>query len=399
LSDPRPTITGYDPFDPDVLEDPYPWYAWLRSEAPAYHVAEHDVWVLSRYDDVVHALRDPATFSSNEGVSFERRPVPMLIAMDPPDHTRLRRLVARTFTPRAVASWAPRIDRLIDEILDRAFDAGDVDVVTAVSEPLPVTVIAEMMGVPVERQADFRRWSDATIETTGGVISAENEALIMELAEFFHGLIAERRAAGDHGGRDDLISVLFGETPDGDRLGDAEILAFCVLLLVAGNETTTNLISNAVDTLLDRPDQWRAVVDRPELIPSLVEESLRWVSPVQGLYRNTLAPAEVAGSTIPAGAKVLVLYASANRDAAHWPDADEFRVDRYPTGTQGADHLAFGNGIHLCLGSHLARLEASLLAEKLVARLGRLERTGDVVRGRNPSIRAVKHLPVAMTPR
>ena len=252
---------------------------------------------------------------------------------------------------------------------------------------------------PVVHNKVIQFHPDATIETTGGVISAENEALIMELAGFFNELIAERRAVGDHGGRDDLISVLFGETPDGDRLSDAEILAFCVLLLVAGNETTTNLISNAVDTLLDHPDQWRAVVERPALIPSLVEESLRWVSPVQGLYRNTLAPAAVAGTTIPAGAKVLVLYASANRDTAHWPDADEFRADRYPTGMQGADHLAFGNGIHLCLGSHLARLEASLLAEKLAARLGRLERTGEVVRGRNPSIRAVKHLPVTMTPR
>ncbi len=396
---PTSSIAGYDPFAPDVLDDPYPSYAWLRAEAPAYHVEEHDVWVLSRYADVVGALRDPATFSSNEGVSFERRPVPMLIAMDPPDHTRLRRLVARTFTPRAITSWAPRIDRLVDEILDRAFEAGDVDFVTAVSEPLPVTVIAEMMGVPIERQADFRRWSDATIETTGGVISEENERLIMELATFFNELIAERRAAGDADTRDDLISVLFGETPEGDRLSDGEILAFCVLLLVAGNETTTNLISNAVHELLDRPDQWQAVVDRPELIPSLVEESLRWVSPVQGLYRNTLVDAVVAGSTIPAGAKVLVLYASANRDTDHWPDADRFRADRYPTGMHGADHLAFGNGIHLCLGSHLARLEATLLAEKLVARLARLERTGDVVRGRNPSIRAVKHLPVTMTAR
>lgn len=395
-----PTVDRYDPFDPDVLEDPYPSYAWLRDQAPAYHVAEHDVWVLSRYDDVVRALRNPDVFSSNQGVSYERRPVPMLIAMDPPDHTRLRRLVARHFTPRAIDDWRPRIEQIVDRMLDDAFAAGEIDFAKAVAEPLPVTVIAEVMGIPIERKADFRRWSDATIDTTGGVISPENEMTIMEFALYCLELVGERReslAAGEQ--TDDLVTVLFGETPDGDHLSDAELVSFLVLLIVAGNETTTNLIANAANDLLDRPEVWERVVADPTTIPALVEESLRWVSPVQGLYRNTLAPYDVGGVTIPADSKVLMLYASANRDERHWPDADTFSLDRYPLGTQQADHVAFGNGIHLCLGAHLARLEAIVLVEQLVARLASMERTGPVIRGRNPSIRSLRSLPVRLAAR
>ncbi|MCU0270755.1 MAG: cytochrome P450 [Acidimicrobiales bacterium] len=394
-----PVADRYDPFAPEVLEDPYPSYAWLRSEAPVYHVEEHDIWVLSRYEDILQAVRRPEVFSSNQGVSFERRPVPMLVAIDPPDHTRLRRLVSRHFTPRAVeAGWRERIATIADDLLDRAFAEGEVDLHEAVSEPLPVTVIAEMMGVPVERQADFRRWSDATIDTTGGVLSEENELTILEFAMYCQELVDERRAHPERN-QGDLISVLFGETVDGDRLADDELVAFLVLLLVAGNETTTNLISNTVNDLLERPEVWAQVAADPRLVPSLTEEAVRWVSPVQGLFRNTLSEVTVAGTTIPADAKVLMLYGSGNRDTARWADADRFRLDRYPEGHVGSDHLGFGHGIHLCLGAHVARLEAMILFEKLAQRLGAIERTGPTVRGVNPAIRAVKSLPVRLTPR
>lgn len=394
-----PVADRYDPFAPAVLEDPYPSYAWLRAEAPVYHVEEHDIWVLSRYDDILHAVRHPEVFSSNQGVSFERRPVPMLVAIDPPEHTRLRRLVSRHFTPRAVeAGWRDRIAAIADDLLDRAFAEGEVDLHKAVSEPLPVTVIAEMMGVPVERQADFRRWSDATIDTTGGVLSEENELTIFEFAMYCQELVDDRRAHPERN-QGDLISVLFGETVDGDRLSDEELVAFLVLLLVAGNETTTNLISNTVHDLLERPEVWAQVAADPSLAPSLAEEAVRWVSPVQGLFRNTLREVTVAGTTIPEDAKVLMLYGSGNRDTAKWPDADQFRLDRYPEGHVGADHLGFGHGIHLCLGAHVARLEATILFTKLAQRLGSIEQTGPTVRGINPAIRAIKSLPVRLTPR
>ena len=400
-----PHITSYDPWAPEVLTDPYPFYAWLRANAPAYHVVDHDIWVVTRYDDVLRAVRDPQVFSSNQGNSYERRPVPMLVGLDPPEHTRLRRVVSRHWTPRVVATLAPRIERLVDEILTAALAKGDIDFVADVCEPLPITLIAEIMGIPDDNFAQFREWSDATVAQMAGPPTDENELKIVEFAMYFLDLVTRRQAEFDRGAADiddpnDMVGILFGRTPEGERLAPEEIVAMCVLLVVAGNETTTNLMANMGLEVLDRrPDVWEALVADPSLMGSFVEEGLRFTSPVQGLFRNTLTDVTIGDATIPADSKVLLCYAAANRDTDKWPDAAEFRLDRYPDPLTTTDHLAFASGIHHCLGAHLARLEATIMFDALVARMATFEATGPVVWGANPSIRGMRHLPARITAR
>ena len=397
--------TDFDPWAPDVLEDPYPAYDWLRANSPVHHVPLHDIWVVSRYSDLVSAVRNTEVFSSNQGNSYERRPVPMLVGLDPPEHTRVRRVVARHWTPRVINLLRPRIERLVGDILDAALAKDDCDFLVDVCEPLPVTLIAEIMGVPTEDWPRFRRWSDATVAQMAGPPTEANELQIIEFGLYFMDLVARRQAEFDSGEHDiddpnDMVGVLFGRTPDGDRLAPEEIMAMCVLLIVAGNETTTNLIANmGVEVLGQRPGVWRQVVEDRSLMASFVEEGLRWTSPVQGLYRNTLSEVTVAGVSIPADAKVFLCYGSANRDEAQWPDADEFRLDRYPDAPNDADHVAFASGIHHCLGAHLARLEATVMFEQLADRVAEFEVTGPLVRGGNPSIRGIRHLPVRLTGR
>jgi len=393
----------YDPWAPDVLEDPYPSYAWLREHSPVHHVVEHDIWVLSRYADVLEAVRDTERFSSNQGNSYERRPVPMLVGLDPPEHTRVRRLVARHWTPRVINLLRPRVERLVSEILDAALAKGRCDFLTDVCEPLPVTLIAEIMGVPTEDWPAFRRWSDATVAQMAGPPTDENELQIVEFAMYFLQLVTERQQHFDDGSVDiddpnDMVGVLFGRTPEGDRLAPEEIVAMCVLLIVAGNETTTNLMAYmGVEVLAQRPEVWAEVVDDRSRLAALVEESLRWTSPVQGLFRNTIGEVTMAGTTIPHDSKVFLCYASANRDLAQWPDADRFRLDRYPAAPNDADHVAFASGIHLCLGAHLARMEAEVMFDALADRMSAFEQAGPVVRAGSPSIRGIKQLPVLLT--
>jgi len=395
----------FDPWAPDVLEDPYPYFAQLRAEAPVVHIEAHDLWMITRYDDLLSAVRDTATFSSDQGNSYERRPVPMLVGLDPPEHTRVRRLVAKHWTPRVINQLRPRVERLVSDIVDAALAKGDCDFLVDVCEPLPVTLIAEIMGVPTADWPAFRRWSDATVAQMAGPPTEANELQITEFGLYFLNLVAKRQSDFESGAADiddpnDMLGVLFGRTPDGDRLTPLEIVAMCVLLIVAGNETTTNLMANmGVEVLAQRPEIWKQVVADRTLLPSLIEESLRWTSPVQGLYRNTKRAVEMGGVTVPHDAKVFLCYASANRDTDHWPDADSFRLDRYPEAPNDADHVAFASGIHLCLGAHLARLEAEIMFHTLAERMADFTQTAPVQRGGNPSIRGIKHLPVRLDAR
>jgi cytochrome P450 len=395
-------MRAYDPFDAAVQEDPYPYYRELREEAPCYYVPSRDIYVLSRYADVRAALADTESYSSTEGVGYERRPVPMMIAYDPPEHTRLRRIVAGRFTPRALAAWEPRIREVIASLLDPLLGAGEVDLIESFAAPFPVQVIAEMMDIPIARRADFKRWSDNTVEALGGAVglTAEQrqhvELTILEFAMYFAEVVAERRPRAREA--DDLISLLIRPSEDGETLADAEIVSFCVLLLVAGNETTTNLIGNSVYHLLQAPDQWRRFTEEPSLDRSLIEESLRYDAPIQGFFRNTTRAIEVAAVTIPSGAKVMLLYGSANRDGAKFPDPDRYRVDRNP-----ADHIAFGFGPHTCLGAHLARLEARLLLSHLLShglsRVGAMQLEAEPKRTRNPLLRGIAELKVRLIAR
>lgn len=384
---------GYDPFAPEVMADPYPSYAWLRSCSPVHHVPERGIWVLSRYDDVRAALRDHGRLSSTAGVGYGWRPVPMMIALDPPEHTRLRRIVQREFVPSAVvARWGGRVEALVAAHLDDALGRGTCDLAQVVASPLPVRVIAELLGVPPDDWPAFKRWSEDTVDALGGaldpVASARAEASVAELGRYCHEAGRARRAAPG----DDLLSLLVA--PGDDTLADHEVSAFAVLLLVAGNETTSDLVTNLVQALVDHPDQWALLRRRPELVPAAVEEALRFDAPIQGFFRNTLVDVEVRGVRIPAGEKVLVLYGSANRDEAHFPRADRFLVERNPP-----DHLAFGAGVHHCLGAPLARLQATTLLRGLLARVERVEPAGPVQRTANPLFRGLAHLPVTLVPR
>ena len=390
------TPLAYSPFDPAVIADPYPYYRALRDDAPCYECKEHGIYVLSRYQDVRTALADTARFSSTQGVGYERRPVPMMIAYDPPEHTRLRRIVAGRFTPRVLASWEPRIDQIASALLDPLIGAGPVDFVETLCTQFPVQMIAEMMDIPIERRADFKHWSDNTVQALGGAVDLtpeqrmKVEATIGEFAMYFVGVIGERRPHAAEA--EDLISLLIRPNEEGEALSDMEIVSFCVLLLVAGNETTTNLIGNSAYHLMQNPDQWKKLVADPSLDRSLIEESLRYDAPIQGFFRNTTQPVELEGVTIPEGSKVMLLYGSANRDESKYPDADRYLIERNPI-----DHLAFGFGPHTCLGAHLARLEVRVLLRHVLAKVQGMKLEAEPVRTKNPLLRGMAQLKVSIS--
>ena len=408
----------YQPFDPTMLIDPYPQYERLRQESPVHYVATEDLWVVSRYAEVLGVLRDPAGYSSAGGMGklmkgklgparnrdssdparlgIDMTELRILIATDPPDHTRLRRLVGTAFTPRVMAALEPSVraicESLVDDLLAGA-GPGGVDLVSELAWPLPVIVIAELLGVPGERRAEFKHWSDDLVGGITGVWEREGmQESALAMFEYFSTVVAERTA---HSG-DDLISRLVTAGAQGDDpLSAMEVVVFCVLLLVAGNETTTNLLGNTVAALWAHPDQAERLARQPQLVAAAFEEALRYDSPVQALFRTTTRPATIAGRELPVDANVMVLFGSANRDEQHFgPDAGKFRIDRNPS-----DHVGFGSGIHLCLGAHLARLEARVMGEVLLERVAALEPAGDAERTGGFILRGFRRLPVTVRPR
>jgi cytochrome P450 len=401
-----------DLFDPANLADPYPAYAELRAAGPVYDEA-NGCWLIARHADVLAVLHQPSAFSSQGGyrslMGGEIGPADrrgrgsavgldqaigarVLIASDPPTHTDLRRMVSRPFTRRAIESWAPRVAALADELVG-AFVAkaadGAVDLVDELAVPLPVTVIAEILGIPVERRDDFRRWSDALVGSLGADADLDiARSEIAEMVTFFIEVTEQRRS--DPG--DDLISAIAGPDDDGDHLEPFEVVMFCVLLLVAGNETTTNLLGNLVEALWDHPDQAQLLNDDPTAIRAAVEEGLRYCGPIQGLARRTTSPVVVGDVEIPADHDVLVLFAAANRDGAVFDDAERFDLWR-----DTRDQVALGHGIHYCLGAHLARTETAEALRALRDRGVRLEPEGAPVRTGSAILRGFSSLPVSVT--
>ena len=357
----------YSPFDAEVIADPYPVYRELRANSPAHWSREANSWVLSRYDDVSAALADPATYSSASGI-FPTPPgvdmtelfLPMLNMSDPPRHTQLRQIVSRAFTPRRIASLEPHIETLVKDLLDQTPEAGNWEFVSGFAGPLPAIVIADMLGVPRDDRDQFRAWSTTLIQSNPvrGEFGAGLDAAAA-LYEYFTAFLAERRAHP----QDDLMTALVQAEVDGEYLSEEELLGFCLLLLVAGHETTTNLLSNSAVVLAQHPDVRQQLADDPELVPAAVEELLRFDSPVQGLARTLTAPVELHGESMQTGDTVLLLFGSANRDDHAFPHADRFDVNRHPE-----RQVAFGRGIHFCLGASLARLEARIALQTLLTR-------------------------------
>ncbi|MFO0690199.1 MAG: cytochrome P450 [Myxococcota bacterium] len=361
---------AFDPYDARLFDDPQPAFRRLRDELPAYHEPERDFWVLSRFEDVWQALRDPATFSSAGGITIldehNAAAPPMILTMDPPRHGVLRTKVNRGFTPRRIAGLEAWIRDEATALLDRLEARGEGDLVHDFATPLPTAVFAELLGVPASERDAFRRWSDATCAMSPDPTAmAAGKQAIAELTGLFAELADERRRRPT----DDLISALAhaGASPGGgadeEPMTSDELTGFCVLLLVAGLETTASLIATGSLRLAQHPDQRVRLVRDPSAIPNAVEEMVRFDSPIPGNARTLTRDIERHGRKMPAGAKVLLLYAAANRDEREFPGGDRFDVER-PIDR----HVAFGHGIHFCLGASLARLEARVAFEELLRR-------------------------------
>ncbi len=357
-------------FSDDMRRNPYPLYDQIRSGSPAFHDKQTDLWMIFDYQGVKRVLTDHDAFSSRYG------PAEWLVFMDPPRHTELRALISHAFTPRSVSSLAPRIRELSRDLINQAIERGAMDLAADFSIPLPMMVIAEMLGIPIADRPRFTRWSNAilnmsyTVPGGGAAAQAMSEfmAVTGEMEAYLAGLLEERRAAP----KDDLLTRLLEAELEGERLTLQEILGLFQLLLVAGQETTTNLINNTVLCLLENSDEFARLKATPNLLPVVIEEVLRYRSPVQWMFRATRRNLEVHGQVIPAGKLVLAMIGSANRDPQQFRDAGRFDVTRDPN-----PHIAFGHGIHFCLGAALARLEARIALSELLERLQDLELASD----------------------
>ena len=337
--------------DRTLIESPYASYAHWRDDKPIWWSdGDLEGWILSRFDDVRAVLKDAKTFSSQSMGEMKQQTIALpLLTDDPPRHTQLRAIVNTAFTSRTLKLLESGVQELVDQLLDSIADKNTVDITADFTMPLPVAVIANMMGIPAERSEDFKLWSDALTGTSEATDMAVRMPLVMEMAAYFQSLIPLRRA--NPGG--DLISKVVHAEIDGQGMEDQDITGFCMLLLIAGNETTTNVLSSLLYYLADHPATWQQLKDNPDKIDAAIEEILRFDAPVQWVNRKATCDVEFHGQKIKAGEPLYVFMGSANRDPSHYDKADEFRLDRGKS-----DHHSFGHGIHFCIGAPLGRLEA-----------------------------------------
>jgi cytochrome P450 len=395
---------SWNPATDRYLIDPYATYRRLREKDPIHRSRLFNGWVVSRHADIVDLLRHSALSADDrnlanyeknrqrrirEGVESEDSEEAFsMLRLDPPDHTRLRTLVSKAFTPRAVEALRPRVEHLVDELVGAM--GAEADIIADLAVPLPVTVIAEMLGIPAEDRAQFKAWSDDIAVTVGLTtlddLRRANRAQA-ELNAYLAPIIEERRREP----REDLLSALVRAEEEGDRLTLAEVFSTISLLLVAGNETTTNLIGNGLLALMRNPEQFQVLRDAPALVPGAVEELLRYDSPVQLTSRAVLEDFEFRGRSFRKGQEVDVLLGSANRDPEVFADPDRLDVTR-----TDVRHLSFGHGIHYCLGAPLARLEGGIAFAALVTRFRAIRQNGKARRGRNIVLRGLTRLPVKL---
>ncbi len=382
----------------DVVADPFPMFARLREKSPVHYVENAGVWLVTRYQDICAVARNPAVFSSRsatgphshrrhavlqkltaesadlksavEAAAFRDRE-PVLFRCDPPRHTAQRKIVNKAFSPSRVRQIECTVQAMCDELLDGVLDAGHMDLVADLAVPLPITVIAGALGVSDHDLPTFKRWSDALAATIGNDNLSRDQIRRMvesgaEFAEFFTEMIAHRRKSP----QDDLITDLVHARVDGDSLSQDELLTMLTQFLIAGNETTTTHITATVMLLLEQPQLLTQCQADLSLLPRLIEESLRVESPITGLYRTALVDTEIGGVGVPAGAHLLLVYSSGNRDPDQYADPDTINLDRNGEGT----HLAFGQGPHFCLGSNLSRAESRIALTALLTRTRNLRR-------------------------
>ena len=393
---------SFNPMAPEFVADPYPTYHRLRAEDPV-HQSPLGFWVLTRYEDVVSTLRDPRLIKEPIAAFVAARfglqapPLGMGLSMldrDPPDHTRLRGLVSKAFTPRVIEQMRSHIQQIVDGLLDRVQGDRGMDLIEQFAYPLPVIVICEMLGVPVADHERFKGWGldiarglDAIMLPPDSPVAERSVLARRALADYFRGLIAERRRAP----RDDMLSGLIAAEEAGDKLSEDELLATCILLLVAGHETTVNLIGNGSLALLRHPDQLRRLREDPGLIVTAVEELLRFDGPVQRTARIPSEDVTIGGKIIGKGEMVMPFIGAADRDPAQFPDPDRLDIGR----TENR-HIAFGWGIHFCIGAPLARVEGQIAINTLLRRMPRLTlATAEPQHRQSLTLRGLTSLPVS----
>jgi len=395
----------FNPLSAEFRADPHPFYRRLREVDPVHWSSFLGFWVVTRYADCVSILRDAKRFSVDprdlaiyealmQGVGEQRPLMQMerkwMLMLNPPDHTRLRTLVTKAFTPRVVENLRPRIQEIVDDLLDKVQDAGGMDVIADLSYPLPVIVIAGMLGVPVEDRDKFKAWTTDLARTLDPIISPEvldaGDAAALAFSDYFKALVAKRR----NDPQEDLLSALIAAEEQGDRLTEEELIATAVLLLGAGHETTMNLIGNGLLALFRHPDQLEKLRADPSRIQGAIEECLRFDGPVQMTARTAVEEIEIGGKTLTKGQQAVIVLAAANRDPVQFADSDTFDITR-----KDNVHIAFSHGIHYCLGAPLARAEAQIVIKTLLHRMPNLRLATEELEWRETvTIRGLKALPV-----
>ncbi|MGH9169761.1 MAG: cytochrome P450 [Acidimicrobiales bacterium] len=396
------TTLFYNPFQPGFSENPYPHLRELRDNDPV-HESPLGIWVMFRYEDVLRMLRDRSLSVEDRNVVPNERMLMLgdafgeepearsssMLGRDPPDHTRLRRLVSKAFTPRMIEQLRPRVEALVESALDQA--TPEWDVIDGLAFPLPFTVISELLGTPVTDSAQLREWSGTVVRSLEPVADPAVLKAIMEAGEKLRALVLDIIAWKKENPADDLLTALIAAEEDGDKLSEQELADQIALLYIAGHETTVNLIGNGTLALLRHRDQFERLLHDPGLASGAMDELLRYDSPVQSTRRVTLSPLDVDGQEIGAGAFVVLSLASSNRDPAKWgPSADDLDIARSDAG----EHVSFGGGHHHCLGAHLARLEGEVAISRMIQRFPDLEVAGELVWNGRTNLRGLTHLPV-----